>query len=72
MSHDNLHEAPPRSGSGRRFNYADYLELFGWEFEKFRALPAITAEDLAAADIDALVERLYESTPDPAGARPGT
>jgi len=31
-----------------RFTYLDYLELRGWEFEKFRHMPAITQEEIEA------------------------
>ena len=33
-----------------RFTYLDYLELRGWEFEKFRHLPTITREQIAAVN----------------------
>ena len=33
-----------------RFTYLDYLELRGWEFEKFRHLPTITQEQIAAVN----------------------
>jgi hypothetical protein len=33
-----------------RFTYLDYLELRGWEFEKFRSMPAITQEEIDTVD----------------------
>lgn len=42
----------------QRFNYADYLELRGWEFEKFREMPPLTEEEIVAVDWDGLFARL--------------
>ncbi len=55
-------EDASRTGSIRRderpFTYADYLELYGWEFDKFRQMPPITAEEVEAIDWDDLFDLL--------------
>lgn len=42
------------------FTYLDYLELRGWEFEKFRHMPAITQEEIDTVDWGALAARFAE------------
>lgn len=50
--------AGPSAGRAVRFTYLDYLELRAWEFEKFRHMPPIAAEEIAAVDWDDLARRL--------------
>jgi hypothetical protein len=48
-------DSPPVGRS--RFTYLDYLELRGWEFEKFRGMPPISDQEIAAVDWPALAAR---------------
>jgi hypothetical protein len=50
MSPERAREARKPRPLGRSFTYADYLELRGWEFDKFRDMPPITDEELAGTD----------------------
>jgi len=50
--------ARPDAPRAVRFTYLDFLELRAWEFAKFRGLPPITAEEIAAIDWDALCARV--------------
>ena len=52
---------PRRTKTGARashFTYLDYLELRAWEFEKFRSMPPLTDEEIAAVDWEALFRQL--------------
>ena len=54
----------------RRFTYADYLELRGWEFDKFRSLPPIEDSEIDSVNW----ERLAADLPlagDDSGDEPG-
>ena len=64
MSPEKTRETARRS---RRFSYADYVELRGWEFGKFRDLPAIDDEEVAATDWDDLAARLIVPCGEPEG-----
>ena len=46
------------SARATRFTYLDYLELRAWEFEKFRSMPPLTDEEIAAVDWKALFRQL--------------
>jgi hypothetical protein len=50
MSAEKARRAEPATGQRRRFTYADYVELRGWEFDKFRDMPPITESELADTD----------------------
>lgn len=47
------------------FTYLDYLELRAWEFRKFRAMPPITEEEIAAVDWKAVLRKLTELAAQP-------
>jgi len=52
---------PRRTRTGthsRRFTYLDYLELRAWEFEKFRSMPPLSDEEIAAVDWKSLFRQL--------------
>ena len=42
------------------FTYLDYLELYGWEFEKFRRMAPISDEEIETVDWSALAGKFSE------------
>ncbi len=60
---------PPAAGAPRTvsFTYLDYLELRAWEFSKFREMPPITEEEIAAVDWKAVLGKLTELAAQPDG-----
>jgi hypothetical protein len=42
------------------FTYLDYLELRGWEFEKFRRMPPISDDEIEAVDWQELASRFAD------------
>jgi len=58
MSPEKARRAEPTTGRITRFNYADYVELRGWEFDKFRRMSPISEEELADVDLASLAARL--------------
>lgn len=60
MSPENAPNADPVARRERGFTYADYLELRGWEFEKFRNMSPISDEELAAVNWDELFSEMLK------------
>jgi len=50
--------AGPEAPRAVCFTYLDFLELRAWEFVKFRGMPPITAQEIAAIDWGALCARV--------------
>jgi hypothetical protein len=67
MSPENAWNADPVARGERCFTYADYLELRGWEFEKFRNMPPISDDELASIEWDELFNEMLKPCGQPEG-----
>jgi hypothetical protein len=54
--------SPARTPTKSRMSYRDYIELSSIEeYQKFKGMSPIRAEELASADFDDLLRKLYEA-----------
>ena len=70
MSADGARKADATAGSHRRYTYSDYLELHGWEFDKFRNMPPISDREIAELDWDELAAEFFGLGGGPQGTPP--